>query len=316
MNILHYLIQILFLSSVGIIIAGIIEETNIFFIIKKITKPLCLISNLPEECVLSLLGNFINPTVGKSMLAKYYKENKINSKETIITTIISPLPTILGESIFRIILPLAVAILGVKLGVIYVSIIVISGFLQALIGILYANLFFERKAVKINNNDDNYNSKTDIKLHLTVNDIINGFKKSLKILKKIIPMIIIFTFLMDILIKLGLMDVIGYIFTPIFKIFNLPGDAITVLIANIIHSSAGYATVDMLIKNGILNEKQALLTLLIGNIITTTMLYLKYTFGNYIALFGKFGIKLTIINYSVSLIIKILLIACVMLLMF
>ncbi|WP_292459835.1 hypothetical protein [Methanothermococcus sp.] len=43
------------------------------------------------------------------MLAKFYKENKINSKETIATTIISPLPIILGESIFRVQLPLAIS---------------------------------------------------------------------------------------------------------------------------------------------------------------------------------------------------------------
>lgn len=177
MDILPYLTKIILLSSIGITIASIIVETNLISKIKKITKPICLISNLPEECVVSLLGNFINPTVGKSMLSGFYKENKVNEKEVIVTTIISPLPTILGESVFRVQLPLAVVILGYKLGLIYVSLNVISGFLQALIGILYANIFFERRQINIDNNNNE-------KIVFNREVIIKGFKKSLKILKK------------------------------------------------------------------------------------------------------------------------------------
>jgi hypothetical protein len=301
MDILQYLFKIIALSSIGIIVASIIEETNLISKIKRITKPICLISNLPEECVLSLLGNFINPTVGKSMLAGFYKENKINEKEVIVTTIISPLPTILGESIFRVQLPLAVVILGYKLGLIYVSLNVISGFLQALIGILYANIFFKRREVEISNDNNE-------KLVFNREVIIKGFKKSLKILKKVIPMIVIFTLLINYLIKLGLMDVVRGLFSPVFRILDLPGEAIAVLIANLAHFSAGYATVDILIKNGILNEKQALIVLLIANIIGVTMIYLKHSIGTYVALFGRFGLKLAMINYAVSVMVKILLI--------
>ncbi|WP_048202634.1 nucleoside recognition domain-containing protein [Methanocaldococcus bathoardescens] len=306
MYILSYLTKIILLSSIGITIASIIEETNLISKIKKITKPICLISNLPEECVVSLLGNFINPTVGKSMLAGFYKENKVNEKEVIITTIISPLPTILGESVFRVQLPLAVVILGYKLGIIYVFLNILSGFLQALIGILYANIFFERKQIKIGNNSDE-------KIVFNREVIIKGFKKSLKILKKVIPMIVIFTFLINFLIKLGLMDVVKGLFSPIFRILDLPGEAIAVLVANLAHFSAGYATVDILIKNGVLNEKQALIILLIGNIIGVTMIYLKHSIGTYVSLFGRFGLKLAVINYMVSVMVKILLILLVIL---
>ncbi|MDK2987161.1 MAG: hypothetical protein PWQ47_299 [Methanothermococcus sp.] len=279
MDILSYLTQIIVLSSVGIIIAGIIEETNLLSIIKKITKPLCLISNLPEECVVALLGNFINPTVGKSMLAKFYKDNKINSKETIITTIISPLPIILGESIFRVQLPLAIVLLGYKLGTIYVLFNMFSGFLMASIGIIYSNIFFERKPININTNNNE-------KIIFNREVITKGVMKSVELLKKVI-----------------------------FGILNLPGEAVMVLVANFAHFSAGYATVDILIKNGVLNEKQALLTLLIGNIIGVTMIYLKHSIGTYVALFGKFGLKLAMINYTISIIIKIILITLVMLIL-
>ncbi|WP_421077631.1 hypothetical protein [Methanothermococcus sp. Ax23] len=187
MDILSYLTQIIVLSSIGIIIAGIIEETNLLSIIKKITKPLCLVSNLPEECVVALLGNFINPTVGKSMLAKFYKESKINSKETIAATIISPLPIILGESIFRVQLPLAIVLLGYKLGTIYVLFNMFSGFLMASIGIIYSNIAFERKPLNIDTNNNNE------KIIFNRAVITKGVGKSVELLKKVIPMILTYS---------------------------------------------------------------------------------------------------------------------------
>ncbi len=141
------------------------------------------------------------------MLAGFYKENKVNEKEVIITTIISPLPIILGESVFKGSTAIGCIILGYKLGLIYVSLNVISGFLQALIGILYANIFFKRRKIEITNNNEE-------KLVFNREVIIKGVKKSLKILKKVIPMIVVFTLLINFLIKLGLMDVVRNLFSP------------------------------------------------------------------------------------------------------
>jgi hypothetical protein len=52
--------------------------------------------------------------------------------------------------------------------------------------------------------------------------------------------------------------------------------------------------------------------LLIGNIIGVTMIYLKHSIGTYVALFGRFGLKLAMINYAISIVVKILLIMLVM----
>ncbi|EHP83701.1 nucleoside recognition domain protein [Methanotorris formicicus Mc-S-70] len=242
------------------------------------------------------------------MLAKFYRDKKVSGREVMVTVIISPLPIILGESVFRVQLPLAIVILGYKLGTTYVLLNILSGFLQAFIGILYANIFFKRKPIHISNNNNE-------KIVFNKNVIIKGIKKSIKILKKVIPMIIIFTFLISALIELGLIEIVKKLFSPILGILNLPGEAITVLIANFAHFSAGYATVDILMKNGVLNEKQALITLLIGNIIGVTMIYLKHSIGTYVALFGRFGLKLAMVNYMVSIMVKILLITMVVILL-
>jgi hypothetical protein len=179
---------------------------------------------------------------------------------------------------------------------------------MASIGIIYSNIFFERKPININTNNNE-------KIIFNREVITKGVMKSVELLKKVIPMIVIFTLLIYCLMTFGLTDIVKEIFTPIFGILNLPGEAVMVLVANFAHFSAGYATVDILIKNGVLNEKQALLTLLIGNIIGVTMIYLKHSIGTYVALFGKFGLKLAMINYTISIIIKIILITLVMLIL-
>jgi hypothetical protein len=52
--------------------------------------------------------------------------------------------------------------------------------------------------------------------------------------------------------------------------------------------------------------------MLIGNIIGITMIYLKHSIGTYVALFGRFGLKLAMINYTISIAVKILLIIIMM----
>ena len=61
-----------------------------------------------------------------------------------------------------------------------------------------------------------------------------------------------------------------------------------------------------LLLEGVVTEKQAILTLLVGSMVVITMIYVKYSFSMYVSLFGKFGVTITAINYLSSVIAKII----------
>ena len=137
--------------------------------------------------------------------------------------------------------------------------------------------------------------------------------KSVKTLRKVIPTLVIAFLIIDFLLISGGMEVISGIFEPVLHIFGLPGECITAIMADLIHFSAGYATVSALLQSEVINAKQAILTLLVGSILTITMIYMKHSFSMYVSLFGKLGVKIGIVNYSFSVIAKLFIIAMVML---
>ena len=136
--------------------------------------------------------------------------------------------------------------------------------------------------------------------------------KSVKTLKKVIPTLVIAFLIIDFLLISGGMEVISGIFEPVLHIFGLPGECITAIMADLIHFSAGYATVSALLQSEVINAKQAILTLLVGSILTITMIYVKHSFSMYVSLFGKLGVKIGVVNYSLSIIAKLFIIAMVM----
>lgn len=136
--------------------------------------------------------------------------------------------------------------------------------------------------------------------------------KSVKTLKKVIPTLVIAFLIIDFLLISGGMEVISGIFEPVLHIFGLPGECITAIMADLIHFSAGYATVSALLQSEVINAKQAILTLLVGSILTITMIYMKHSFSMYVSLFGKLGVKISIVNYSFSVIAKLFIIVMVM----
>ena len=137
--------------------------------------------------------------------------------------------------------------------------------------------------------------------------------KSVKTLKKVIPTLVIAFLIIDFLLISGGMEVISGIFEPVLHVFGLPGECITAIMADLIHFSAGYATVSALLQSEVINAKQAILTLLVGSILTITMIYMKHSFSMYVSLFGKLGVKISVVNYSFSVIAKLFIIAIVML---
>ncbi len=110
----------------------------------------------------------------------------------------------------------------------------------------------------------------------------------------------------DVLLSLGAGRYIAQAFAPVLNLLGLPGDVIYVLIAQFIHFTAGYATVQTLLLNGVVTDKQAILTLLIGSMVVITMIYVKYSFSMYVSLFGRFGVTITAIHYASSMIAKII----------
>jgi len=294
-----------------VIIANIVLESNLIKKLSPLIRPFCRASNLPKECVFSLFASFFNPTAGKSTLAGFYHEGKIGDKETILTVVMCTFPIVIGESLLRVQAPIALVLLGPFIGSIYISLNLFSSFLQTFAAFIYSKSRFPpQKDVEVEINvaitKTSQNQSEQLKTAL---------KKSFTTLKKIIPIMVIAFLVVDLLSKFEIMHYIILFFDPVLRVLDLPGECITVLIADLAHFSAGYATVAALLTKGVITAKQAILTLLIGSMLIITVVYLKYSISTNISLFGKLGVKITVINYMSSMISKFIIILLVVIVM-
>jgi hypothetical protein len=311
MNTAIYLVKAIILITAGVIIANVVLESNLIRKLSPLIGPFCRASNLPKECVFSLFASFFNPTAGKSTLAGFYHEGKIGDKETILTVVMCTFPIVIGESLLRVQAPIALVLLGPFIGGIYISLNLFSSFLQTFAAFLYSKSRFPpQKDVEVEINvaitKTSQNQSEQLKTAL---------KKSFTTLKKVIPVMVVAFLIVDLLSRFGLMHTISLFFDPVLRLLDLPGACITALIADLAHFSAGYAIVAALLTKGVITAKQAILTLLIGSMLIITVVYLKYSLSTNISLFGKLGVKITVVNYLSSMTTKLLMILLVLMLM-
>ncbi|RZN34091.1 MAG: nucleoside recognition protein [Methanophagales archaeon ANME-1-THS] len=289
-----YLLRMIILITAGVIFANIVLESGVMRKISPLMRPFCQASNLPREGAFSLFTSFFNPTAGKSTLAGFYHEGKLGERETILTLLMSTFPIVVGESLFRVHAPIALVLLGPVIGSIYLALGLLSAFLQSFAALIYAKMRFPPPTCI----DDQIYTEPP---RLSGNQKLKtALKKSFNSLKQIIPILVVAFVLIEILFEEGIMNHISVLFDPVLRVLDLPGEVITALVAELAHFSAAYATVAALLAKGVITAKQAILTLLIGSMLTITLVYVKYSISMYLSLFGKLGVKITAITYLSS----------------
>jgi len=264
-----YLIRAIGFIVIGVVLASIIVETNILTRFGVLTKGVCRISNLSRGSVLALLACIMSSTGGKSML------------ETTLAVVMSTFPVVLGESLFRIHAPIAIALLGPAVGGIYVLLTLFAAFIQTFGALIASRLLLPKRACALGGAD----RSEDRSIALDWQTITKGARKAYPTLRKIVPILIISMLAIEVLLSLG---------------------AGIYIAKQFIHFTAGYATVNALLLNGVVTDKQAILTLLVGSMVVITMIYVKYSFSMYVSLFGKFGVTITAIHYASSMIAKVI----------
>ena len=307
MDTTFYLLRVAALVTVGVVAANVVLESDALQRLSPLVRPLCRASNLPREGAISLFATFLDPTAGKSLLAGFYHDGKLGERQTIVTLVMSTFPTVVGESLFRAHAPVALVLLGPVVGGVYVALNLLAAFLQSFGALIYARFRFPRQACI---EDEQLVAETAERTRQERLKI--AVKKSARTLLKVVPFMVVAFVIIDLLFAFGFMEPIGTIFTPALQVLDLPGEVITAIVAELAHFSAGYAIVASLLTKGVVTAEQAILTLLVGSLMTISVTYLKYSLPLYTSLFGKLGVKFTVIMYLISMVTRVFVILLVL----
>ncbi len=307
------IIKTLLSITIGIIIANILIEMKLNKYFKKLLKPFIKFSRLRSEVWLGIFTRILSPYAGYEVLHRLYTKGKINEKEIIVVTLITPFP----YEIMRIVnyyFPIVIPLLGFSLGFKYMLLKLISSFIQTFSAFVYARSSLGEYYV--NRNDKGYEELADIKNEENISEKISrALKNSLKTLKKILPIFIVTVIAIKALEHIGAVDKISQISKPITNLLSLPGESSIIIVTLFINLFAGYALAGELFKNGEIGEKEALITLAVGLMITLPRIFAQSTLPIVASLFGK-KLALKIIVTKISLEVFSIIVALIILLHF
>jgi len=308
MAVISSVVNAVLLVTVGIVVANILTETGIFSWLSSFTGPFCRVSGLSDACIISVVAMGVNATAGKSMLAEYYHDRMVTEREVITALIMGTFPVVLGESLFRVQLPVALVLLGPVIGAIYTGLNLFSSGIQAFVALLYSRRFLANPGCA----STPAPSAPAAALVLNREVVLAGCRKAVPTLRRVVPVTLAALIVLSLLSATEIMDAVAAAFDPLLRAAGLPGESAAALAAQFVHFSAGYAIVASLLDNGILTLKTALVTLILGSMVVITMIYVKYSVPLYLSLFGRFGIRVALVTYAASMAAKVITVALVL----
>jgi len=256
---------------VGMLIANLLYSLPQFKSVSYKIIALTSFANLKSG--VAVVAFFAHKVTALSILADLYKKRLIEDKEVIIASIIGMFP--MGVRIVILLLtPVAISALGLKLGTIYVLLEMLSRFLVALIGVYLGRKYLTGGVVC-------YTAEISLK-----NSILDAFKQFFRVLLVLVPSIFVVILLLD----FGLNSIISGISS-----FNFQASQFIIIVTGTSSTIAGLGVTGSLLAKGEVDEKVALILLMIASAFHRIVESLRFSMPMNVSLFGSFGVRLTMI---------------------
>ncbi|OKY78418.1 MAG: putative membrane protein [Candidatus Methanohalarchaeum thermophilum] len=294
--------SILPLVILGIIGGNILIEFGLTKKLSKPIKPFLRISNLPDKTSAPFITLIASGAAAYSMFSNFYEKNYYNEKQIIVAVISSTFFSYLGH-IPTYYLPFVLPVLGLKTGLMYLSIELFVGLMITLTGALIGY----RKLNEPNEEKDDIRG-FEVK-HDWRKKIKSGTKKSIPTLKKIVPRLVIIYLVASIALSLNLFDPITNFSEPVTKLVGLPGESSTIIALRFVDVYSSIILAGNLLSEGVLTSIQIILALLVGGIISIGIFFFRYSLPEDIAYFGaETGTKIALISLIAELVFRVFII--------
>ncbi|XRO75251.1 nucleoside recognition domain-containing protein [Methanocaldococcus sp. 28A] len=298
----YYSIKISIIVLITVFIVNYIMNIGIMKKFSEKLSPILKRLKINPISISSILTCFFSPTVGYSILAEGLKENKINEKEIIGTSLANSFPSVLSHT-FTFFIPIVVPILGWT-GVLFVLIRLGVALIKTIIGFLYLSIISKNYSFEMPN-INKMDKKENVK---------KSFKSTLRFAKRLIPTMFFMMTLVIYLSKVGFFDYVEKFVQPITTLLKLNPNVGILALTEIMNVQAAIVMAGGFLNEGILNSKEVLIGLIIGNVLTFSSRYVKHSLPLQVSLFGaKLGTKIVMVNAAITLILDIFIIVALLL---
>ncbi len=244
----------------GVFAAELIMAFNATARISRFSRPLTTWSNLHNECGISFMMAFISPKAANAMLAKFERDGIITQREMVIAALMNSFPNVMMH--WRYLLPVYIPLLGLA-GLIYFAILVLVGIIKTII-IMIAG----RQMLPVPNEPEN---KIIAPPHQPgwKEGVQMALKSSATSLRHILIISVPTIVIVAVFISLGFFDTVADVMQGFGAWFPIPAAGFAIIAAQFGSFIAGASVASTLLAAGTLSPQEIILTLLVGNILTS-----------------------------------------------
>jgi Uncharacterized protein conserved in archaea len=297
-------VRISVLISVGVFLANLAVSLGAVEKVAGVSRYLTGPANLPSEVGTAILTTAASTTAGYGMLAEFRESGRLSDRATLVAVTVN---TFFGfaQHVFTFYVPVIVPILGRETGVLYVATrggialgITLTGVLAGAVLLsdrdVDESVAVDTDAATDGGADDGANEATRVgRLRAAVREAwaSTGGK-----LRRIVPRLAAVYLLVSVLVAADAFESLSAAAGPLAEVAGLPAAAVPAVVVFAFDTTAGAATVAPLI-GGALTVEQAIVTMLIGGIVTFAVSTFKRSIPFQYGIWGaSFGSKVIVVN--------------------
>lgn len=285
-NSLVFCIRTIPMIFLGIVFVNILENIGWTRRIGWIAKPFTRLGRLKEISGASFIVSFGSPSSGNAMLMQLFRDKKIDRKEMYIASLANTFPAALMH--WRSMLPVLIPLLGLT-GVIYFMTFVLIGFIKTIAVLIVGRFILKDNLEVLHVEKQNY-------INLKTIDLLKkSVKQSLPLMKRVVFITIPVTVLVFYLIDYGVFDWLSLHIKGVTRIFPIPVEGLSIAAAYFGQTVAAYTIAGNMLAAGAISSKNIVLSLLLGQLLSSVISSFRYSAPYYIGIFGaKMGAELLV----------------------
>lgn len=279
----------------GCLLGNVLKDTALWLYLSKIMYPLARLGRLSRGSASFLALSLVNYYVAKTLLASLKRDGAIKDREIICSYLTSALPAGLHFLAFYI-APALVAALGWRLGMMYSVLYVLINAIICAAGLAVGrrSLTGEEARPQIAGDKAQPDSaRQKINVHL-----IKAVKEFYRLAVVFVPVTLLSAALLHTPAAAEAIDGAA----PLLEIVGLSAPSLLAIAAGIPSMMAGIGTLGSIVREGMLTDKEVLVTLLIASMLHSVYELCSGVMAGNVAIFGaRLGFRLSVIAVALRL---------------
>ena len=279
------LVRISVLIIIGVYLANVAIDRGIIDAIARGSRWLTRPAHLPDEVGTAIVTTAASTTAGYGMLAEFRSQGRLSDTETVVAVIMN---TFFGfiQHIFTFYAPVLIPILGLQVGLLYVS-------FRAAIALAITVCGVALGAILLQARDERGERTTQA---AAPGPQGTALQRTRRTVRRIIPRLAIVYGVVTYLVEVYDLTGVGAVGAPLVASVELPTAAVGVIAIFTLDTTAGAATLAPLIGT-VFTPRTAVATLLIGGIVSFTVSTFKRSIPFQVGVWGpEFGMKIVAVN--------------------